>query len=56
MSFVEKVKSKKPNLLFLGTFFLLIIIGLVVLWSASVVKGEIEWGDKYYFIKQRERE
>lgn len=53
MTIIEKVKNKGPNLLFLGLFFLLIIVGLVVLWSASVVKGEVEYADKYYFVKQQ---
>lgn len=51
--FQRKNKQPSPDMVFFGLGVLLIIIGLIVLTSASSVIGLEDRGDSYYFLKQQ---
>ncbi|MBU4338301.1 putative lipid II flippase FtsW [Patescibacteria group bacterium] len=45
-------KSYKPDYVLLGVVFLLLVFGLVMVASASIIKG-LEFGDRYYYAKHQ---
>jgi cell division protein FtsW len=46
-------KSYKPDYILLGTVILLLVFGLIMVASASVIKGFQEFGDRYYYAKHQ---
>lgn len=46
-------KSYKPDYVLIGTVLLLLIFGLIMVASASVIKGFQEFGDRYYYAKHQ---
>lgn len=49
-SFFENKKTHKPDYFFLGLFIFIVIIGLVILTSASAISAYDRFDGKYYFI------
>lgn len=47
------IKSYKPDYILLGAVFLLLFFGLMMVASASVIKGFQEFGDRYYYAKHQ---
>jgi len=47
------IKSYKPDYVLLGSVFLLLVLGLIMVASASVIKGFQEFGDRYYYAKHQ---
>lgn len=47
------IKSYKPDYILLGVVSLLLVFGLIMVASASVIKGFQEFGDRYYYAKHQ---
>jgi len=47
------MKKKLPDLILLFTIMTLIVVGLVMILSASSVKAEKDFGDSFYFFKKQ---
>ncbi len=46
-------RSYKPDYILIGVVFLLLIFGLIMVASASIIKGFQEFGDRYYYAKHQ---
>lgn len=46
-------KTSKPDYILLGTVVLLVLLGLVILASASVVMSQERFGESYYYLKHQ---
>lgn len=46
-------KPYKPDYILLGAVLLLLVFGLIMVASASVIKGFQEFGDRYYYAKHQ---
>lgn len=46
-------KTKKPDYILLGTVGALIVLGLIILASASVVMGKERFGESYYYLRHQ---
>lgn len=47
------IKSHEPDYALLFIVFILLVFGLVMVASASIVKGLLEFGDGYYYVKHQ---
>lgn len=47
------IKSYRPDYVLIGTVLLLLLFGLIMVASASVIKGFQEFGDRYYYAKHQ---
>ena len=50
---IAKHKSHQPDYVLLGTVIFLVILGLAILASASVVLSQEQFGESYYFLKHQ---
>lgn len=51
--FSENLRQHQPDYTLIFTTFILVIIGLVMLTSASSDLGQVKFGDSYYYIKHQ---
>lgn len=53
MKQVEKPESRGTDKVLLVIVFLLVIIGLIILYSTSSYNGQIKFGDPFYYLKKQ---
>ena len=53
MKQAEKPESRGTDKVLLVIVFLLVIIGLIILYSTSSYNGQIKFGDPFYYLKKQ---